>query len=292
MPWSEAVTKRAQELVAPKRELQERMAEDGQGYRVVAEAGAAWSLSHPNQAMPKSLRNALDKLAKPGNESWGHWFSRKILGDDLGVGASVLIVSHVPLPRPYSGIADPFPLFQSFLSSNGPLHQAYSGEFEDLPVWQRDPNSVGSPGTVGSFVPLYGSGRTAINAFQNGQYLRGALNSAEAIGDLFLLKWAAGLAKNGLRAGLPRLFGNKAAGVAVESAESLVPKLGNAPAAFPAAGTPSYGALDSLGRPTGIRATITSDVLGTGSHASSSIHPPGFGGGAAGHARGTCWADS
>ena len=47
-----------------------------------------------------------------------------------------------------------------------------------------------------------------------------------------------------------------------------------------------YGELDSLGRPTGINATITSDMIGTGSSASSSIKPPGFLGGGEGHARG------
>ncbi len=47
-----------------------------------------------------------------------------------------------------------------------------------------------------------------------------------------------------------------------------------------------YGELDSLGRPTGINATITSDMIGIGSSASSSIKPPGFLGGGEGHARG------
>ena len=48
----------------------------------------------------------------------------------------------------------------------------------------------------------------------------------------------------------------------------------------------SYGALDIFGRPTGVSATITRDMLGTGSPASRSIIPPGFEGGASGQARG------
>ncbi|MBN8781339.1 DNA/RNA non-specific endonuclease [Thiobacillus sp.] len=48
----------------------------------------------------------------------------------------------------------------------------------------------------------------------------------------------------------------------------------------------SYGALDTFGRPTGVSATITRDMLGTGSPASRSIIPPGFEGGATGQARG------
>jgi hypothetical protein len=44
--------------------------------------------------------------------------------------------------------------------------------------------------------------------------------------------------------------------------------------------------LDELGRPTGAAATITRELLGTGSAASRSILPPGFAGQAANHARG------
>jgi hypothetical protein len=45
-----------------------------------------------------------------------------------------------------------------------------------------------------------------------------------------------------------------------------------------------FGELDELGRPTGVRATIISEMLGTGSQAAQRIRPPGFGGKAAGHA--------
>jgi len=48
----------------------------------------------------------------------------------------------------------------------------------------------------------------------------------------------------------------------------------------------AYGELDPLGRPTGARAVVTRDMLGTGTPASRSIRPPGFEGRAAGHARG------
>ncbi|MBQ2935760.1 MAG: DNA/RNA non-specific endonuclease, partial [Lachnospiraceae bacterium] len=51
-------------------------------------------------------------------------------------------------------------------------------------------------------------------------------------------------------------------------------------------GSVTYGELDSLGRTTGIEATITLDMIGTGSPAKSSIKPAGFGGQAQGHARG------
>ena len=40
--------------------------------------------------------------------------------------------------------------------------------------------------------------------------------------------------------------------------------------------TPEYYPFDSLGRPTGGFAEVTSSTIGTGSNASSSIRPPGF----------------
>jgi hypothetical protein len=46
------------------------------------------------------------------------------------------------------------------------------------------------------------------------------------------------------------------------------------------------GELDDLGRATGASATITEEMLGTGSDAAQSIRPPGFLGQAAGQARG------
>ncbi|MTI95550.1 MAG: hypothetical protein FH749_08685, partial [Firmicutes bacterium] len=51
-------------------------------------------------------------------------------------------------------------------------------------------------------------------------------------------------------------------------------------------GSIDYGTLDHLGRPTGVRARITQDMIGTGSQASRSIRPPGFGGRAKTHSRG------
>src|SRR5262249_48487562 len=42
------------------------------------------------------------------------------------------------------------------------------------------------------------------------------------------------------------------------------------------AGRIEYGPLDALGRPTGVRATITEDMIGTGTAANPSITPPGW----------------
>jgi DNA/RNA non-specific endonuclease len=43
-------------------------------------------------------------------------------------------------------------------------------------------------------------------------------------------------------------------------------------------GSIRYGALDHLGRPTGVKATITADMIGTGTPANPSITPPGWSG--------------
>ena len=57
-------------------------------------------------------------------------------------------------------------------------------------------------------------------------------------------------------------------------------------ASKPTKGSVTYRELDSLGRATEIEATITQDMIGTGSPAKASIKPAGFGGQAQGHARG------
>ena len=48
----------------------------------------------------------------------------------------------------------------------------------------------------------------------------------------------------------------------------------------------NYGSMDSLGRPTGIRAIITAAMIGTGTKANSRIEPPGWQGGDHNQARG------
>jgi hypothetical protein len=46
---------------------------------------------------------------------------------------------------------------------------------------------VSAPGTAESFIPVWGSGREAINDFQNGSYGWGTFNSALAASDVFLV---------------------------------------------------------------------------------------------------------
>jgi hypothetical protein len=76
-----------------------------------------------------------------------------------------------------------------------------------------------------------------------------------------------------------------AAGSAPDAARD-VSSAGESAANGAARGQVNYGELDALGRPTGVTATITQDMIGTGTEASRSIRPPGFQGGAANQARG------
>ena len=59
--------------------------------------------------------------------------------------------------------------------------------------------SVGQPGTLESMIPIWGSGRAAVDHFQNGNYWQGALYTGLAISDVFLVKAiVTGVAKGGL----------------------------------------------------------------------------------------------
>lgn len=47
---------------------------------------------------------------------------------------------------------------------------------------------IGEAEGASSLVPVYGSGRNAVNDFQNGRYISGAFNSVMAVSDVFLVK--------------------------------------------------------------------------------------------------------
>jgi RHS repeat-associated protein len=59
-------------------------------------------------------------------------------------------------------------------------------------------NTVGAPGTLESFIPIWGSGRAAVDDFQNGRWGWGTFNAVMAVSDVFLLKTAATMAGKGL----------------------------------------------------------------------------------------------
>lgn len=61
---------------------------------------------------------------------------------------------------------------------------------------------VGQPGTLESMIPVWGSGRSAVNEFQNGNYGWAAFHTAMAISDVFLVKSiATGIGKGAWKLG-------------------------------------------------------------------------------------------
>ncbi len=67
------------------------------------------------------------------------------------------------------------------------------------------------------------------------------------------------------------------AGAGVRSGESVTLQAPRT-VTFPDGGSITYGALDHLGRPTGVTVHITPDMIGAGTHANASILPPGWSG--------------
>ncbi|MFH1932548.1 MAG: RHS repeat-associated core domain-containing protein [Pseudomonadota bacterium] len=62
--------------------------------------------------------------------------------------------------------------------------------------------AVGAPGFCESLIPVWGSGRSAVNSFQKGHYVRGAVHTAVAVSDVFLVKSiATGAGKGAIKLG-------------------------------------------------------------------------------------------
>ncbi|MBE7540203.1 MAG: hypothetical protein HS122_17550 [Opitutaceae bacterium] len=94
--------------------------------------------------------------------------------------------------------------------------------------------TIGQPGFWGSFVPIYGSGRAAIDDFENGRWGWGSINTAMAITDVFLLKALVTEALRGLT------------GAARREAMAEIRRVG-------AAGESVVRALEDIGEKTAIR---------------------------------------
>jgi len=89
--------------------------------------------------------------------------------------------------------------------------------FGDNPVNFVDPDGLiwgqwgsGKPvGTGESLIPVWGSGRQAVNDFSGGHYVWGTVNTALAVSDVFLIKSLATMAgKGSLEGGLRNLGGD------------------------------------------------------------------------------------
>jgi hypothetical protein len=85
---------------------------------------------------------------------------------------------------------------------SGALRIGYDDEARGLVAPTRSGESVGAPGFAESLIPIWGSGRTAINDLQEGNYGWAAFNAAVAVSDVFLVGVAAkGVAKGAFKLG-------------------------------------------------------------------------------------------
>ncbi|AGY59789.1 hypothetical protein [Gloeobacter kilaueensis] len=69
---------------------------------------------------------------------------------------------------------------------------------QQLDAVQTESGGVGAPGLLESLIPVWGSGRQAIDDFQNGRVGWGLFNTALAISDVFLIKSLATAAIKGV----------------------------------------------------------------------------------------------
>jgi len=93
------------------------------------------------------------------------------------------------------------------------LQRALSGH-SSLASAPSMPQSVGAPGFAESLIPIWGSGRAAINDFQTGHWGWGLVNTGLAISDVFLVKSLVTAAGKVGVAGLVRLGGSETWGAA------------------------------------------------------------------------------
>jgi RHS repeat-associated protein len=70
---------------------------------------------------------------------------------------------------------------------------------------KADKRGIGQPDVLESFIPIWGSGRAAIDDFQNGRYGWAAFNAAMAVSDVFMVKAAAtAIARGGINSLIKR----------------------------------------------------------------------------------------
>jgi RHS repeat-associated protein len=88
------------------------------------------------------------------------------------------------------------------------------------PPWESS-GSIGAPGFGESLIPIWGSGRAAINDFQNGNWGWGLFNSALAISDVFLVKSIATAGAKLVVTGGAKLIGRVGAEAAAGAAGAI-----------------------------------------------------------------------
>lgn len=88
------------------------------------------------------------------------------------------------------------------MNSIDPTGMEMINYYNDEPVCDGEPIEVGQPGTAESFIPVWGSGRAALDDFQNGNHGWAAFNTGLMISDMCLVRSiAGGILKGGWKFG-------------------------------------------------------------------------------------------
>jgi RHS repeat-associated protein len=142
-------------------------------------------------------------------------------------------------------------------------------------------NNVSTIYNDGGFLP---AASYAVSGWNVGKVYSGFANLDLVTGEEVGNWYQRGSAISG---GVASTAGIAAGGLGIYNAVTAPATVSTAPPVLPQPGQIIYGALDDLGRPTGASATLTQDMLGTGTRANPGITPPGFQGGfGTTHARG------
>jgi DNA/RNA non-specific endonuclease len=192
--------------------------------------------------------------------------------------------------------------FGADTGANGLLGMVGDSARTATPEWLKQAaRSLGVDKILDPTIPSYTRGLETQRALQNvatnvKEYF--ATRSPTQIGQDILgaleKRWGALQSEfnalNGDRIQQAQWLGKQVGAVLFEVAATVVPitKLGSAARiaettgdiarGLDNVGSIRYGALDNLGRPTGVKATITADMIGTGTPANPSIIPPGWSG--------------
>ncbi|MEG1239245.1 RHS repeat domain-containing protein [Chryseobacterium sp.] len=106
------------------------------------------------------------------------------------------------------------------VQSQGLLNFNSTGNAINIP--KSGGNNVGQPGAWEGAIPIWGSGRAAVDHFQNGNYWRGAAYTALAVSDVFLVKSLAVGAGKLAVAGFGKIAAKETAEQAAKTGTNLV----------------------------------------------------------------------
>ena len=178
-----------------------------------------------------------DMGMKDGLKSAGNWFTDnlKSFADDVsdfvkglfggGSRNQVKVQTFAPTSESFMSNLSNGNQFTSFQSNNFTTGNSNSVQVHPyIAVSSRQSavsESVGQPGDWESVIPVWGSGRAAVDHFQNGNYWRGAGYTALAISDVFLIKAAYTAIAKGVAVGTTKIAASKGLGLSDDVAKTF-----------------------------------------------------------------------